>query len=64
MKTISYICNTYIADGQRVSSTTHYATPEAAMRRAEAWRKVNTKANAFRVEIDTKTLETRVYPLD
>jgi hypothetical protein len=64
MKITSYVCNTYIADGQTISGTTHYPTAEKAIARAEQWRAVGTKANAYKVVVDTDLCEMYHYPLD
>lgn len=64
MTKTTFVCITYIADGQHASTTTHYPTAEKAMAKAEAWRAVGTKANAYRVEINTELCEMYHYPLD
>ena len=64
MKKTSYVCITYIADGQTASSTIHYPTAEKAIAKAEQWRAVGTKANAYKVVVDTDLLEIYHYPLD
>ena len=60
----TYICNTYIADGQTVSSVVHFPTAKAAKKRAEEWRRIGTKANAFKVDINPETYEMNICPLD
>ena len=64
MKKTSYVCITYIADGQTASTTTHYPTAEKAIAKAEAWREFGTKANAYKVVVDTDLCEMYHYPLD
>jgi hypothetical protein len=60
----TYICNTYIADGKTVSSVVHFSTAKAAKERAEEWRRVGTKAKAFKVDINPDTYEMNIRPLD
>lgn len=58
MTTTTFQCVTYIADGKRISAIETCATKEEAIARAQAWRKVGTKAVAQALMMD---MESYVY---
>ncbi len=64
MTKTSYVCITYIADGKTISAVETCDTANEAIERAEKWRAIRTKANAYRVVVDYETLEIYHYPLD
>ena len=64
MKITSYVCNTYIADGKTISAVETCDTANEAIKRAEKWRAIRTKANAYKVVVDTDLCEVYHYPLD
>ena len=52
MTTTTYQCITYIADGKRISTVETVGTREEAIARAQAWRKIGTKARAQALMMD------------
>ena len=52
MTTTTYQVITYIADGKHISAVETVSTREEAIARAQAWRKVGTKARAQALMMD------------
>lgn len=60
----AYQCLVYLADGLHVSQVETCPTKDEAVARAEAWRAVGHKAQAFLVAVDMVAGEIRHTPLD